>query len=107
MKPDNYFNHFDIAGFTYYEGVDVFDELKIGTTVKLVAEPENPYDRNAVAIYYKDKKLGFVPRNENKMISKLLQFGYKKIFTAKINRISPDEHPENQVGVVVKINEKK
>ena len=107
MKPENYFSHFDIAGFTYYDGVDVFEQLRVGTQVKLVVEPENRYDRHAVAIYYKDKKLGFIPRNENKMISKLLQFGYEDIFSAKINRISADEHPENQVGVVVKINERK
>ncbi len=103
---NNYFSDFNIAGFQYYDGVDVFTEMKIGSEVKLVAEPENKYDEYAVAIYFKDKKLGFIPRGLNKQISKLINFGHNP-FTAKINRLTPDEHPNNQVGVVVKILEKK
>ena len=33
--------------------------------------------------------------------------GYNDIFTAKINRVAPEEHPENQIGVLVRIKEKK
>ena len=103
---NSYYSNFNIAGFMYYNGADVFTELKIGRELKLLPEPENRHDEYAVAIYYKESKLGFVPRGENKSISKLLYFGHD-VFTAKINRISPAEHPNNQVGVVVKIVEKK
>ncbi len=102
MKTDNYFTDFNIAGFTYYDGVDVFDKLKVGAEVLLKPEPDNKYDKYAVAIYFNGKKLGFIPRGTNKSISKLLNLGHN-IFTAKINRINPADHPEHQIGVVVKI----
>jgi hypothetical protein len=31
-----------IAGFNYYDGLDVIDQLKLGTAVTLKSEPENP-----------------------------------------------------------------
>ena len=36
--------HFDIAGFTYYEGVLAFSELKIGVQLQLKLEEENKFD---------------------------------------------------------------
>ena len=106
-RNDNYLAHFDMAGFTYYEGVEVFEKLKVGTKLKLVPEPENPYDAKAVALYFDTKKLGFIPRGENRVVSKFLNLGYHNVFEAFINRVSPDEHTEAQIGVVVKIMEMK
>jgi hypothetical protein len=100
---NRHLNHFYIAGFTYYDGVDVFQELTIGTKLTLKAEPENKFDNYAVALYFKEAKLGFVPKGMNKEIFKLLEMGYDEIFEAKINQITPDEHPEQQVGVIIKI----
>ncbi len=102
-----YFSHFDLAGFTYYDGVKVFRKLKVGTAVRLVAEMHNPYDTKAVAIFYKTHKIGFVPRQENREISKLLNLGYPDVFEAYINRVSPDEQPEHQIGVVVMVNDRR
>ncbi|MCG8309497.1 MAG: HIRAN domain-containing protein [Cytophagales bacterium] len=102
----NYLTDFHLAGFTYYQGIEVYGKLRPGTGLSMKAEPDNPYDARAVALYYKDKKSGLVPRSENRMISKLLNLGHTGLFEAYINRISPDETPENQIGVVVKIKER-
>jgi len=104
---NRHFANFHIAGFTYNDGIDVFENLKIGTPVTLVAEPENGFDPNAVAIYFNEFKLGFVPKSENKEVSQFLNLGYTNLFEAKINRVSPEEHPEQQVSVIVRIKEKK
>ncbi len=96
-----HFLHCHIAGFSFAEGVFVFDQLKIWTELQLVFEPENPYDAQAVALYFKKTKIGYLPRAHNKEIAKLLEAGYTDLFTAKINRISPEQDPENQIGVVV------
>ena len=102
MKTKNrHYKHFDIAGFSYYEGCAAFNKLKIGTELNLLREEENKFDPYAVAIYYGDFKLGFIPRTENHEISKFLELGYADLFEARINRITPDEHPENQVGVII------
>jgi hypothetical protein len=108
MKMDDrHFSNFSLAGFTYYEGIDVFQELNVGSYLIMKAEPENKYDPCAVALYYRNKKLGFVPREENPMIFKFLQLGYADLFEVRINRISPESHPEKQIGVVVRITGKK
>lgn len=103
---DRHFAQFHIAGFTYYDGVDVFHELKIGTVVTLKAEPTNGYDPNAVEIYYNQSKLGYVPKTDNKLLSKFMNLGYHDLFEAKINRVSPDEYPEEQISVIVRIAKK-
>lgn len=96
-----HFSNFDIAGFTYWEGALVFQELSIGTELFLRREEDNKFDPYAVAIYYKEHKLGFIPRNMNKEISKFCEQGYANIFEVRINRLSPHEGPEEQVGVIV------
>jgi hypothetical protein len=101
-----HFANFNIAGFTYYDGVDVFYELKIGTELNLKAEPTNLFDPYAVEIYYNDIKLGYIPRSENKIISKFLNLGYADLFEVKINMITPETSPEEQVGVQVRIRRK-
>jgi hypothetical protein len=100
---NKFLKHFNIAGLTYWNAVDVFNELAIGTELQLQAEPDNRYDAEAVAIYYKDKKLGYIPRNMNRSISTFLQCGYNDIFDVRINRIDPTAHTEAQIGVVVRV----
>ena len=96
-----------IAGFTYYDGLDVIENLKLGTPVTLKSELDNPYDPNAVAVYYEDTKLGFIPRAKNHTISQLLYLGYDDLFEVKINCCHPEENPENQFRIVVKIKDKR
>lgn len=93
-------SNFNIAGFTYYEGVDCFQELKIGARLKLVLEEDNKYDPRAVAIYFEDYKLGFVPRAENRIIYKLLKIELDCLM-AKVQMVDDKALPEHQVGVVV------
>lgn len=94
--------HFDIAGFTYYEGVLAFSKLKIGVSLQLKLEEDNKYDARAVAIYYNDFKLGFVPRSENRIIYKFLKLDMN-CFEIRIQRVDEKQNPEHQIGVVVHI----
>jgi hypothetical protein len=98
--------HCNIAGFTYYEGPIVFNRLQIGTELRLVVEPENQYDHDAIALYFEEHKLGFIPRTENKTLSVFLKQGYDDLFEVFINRVSPNEYPENQIGVIVYLKKK-
>ncbi len=102
---DRHFGNFNIAGFTYWDGCMALSELKIGSSLRLERELENRFDPHAVAIYFNDQKLGYIPRSENEMIAKFLDLGYSKIFDLRVQRISPDSHPEKQVGVVLFIKE--
>lgn len=101
-----YVDSFYIAGFTYWEGCMAFGKLKIGTQLKLVREPNNRYDPDAVAIYYDRYKLGYIPMDSHPMVSQLLDLGYDDAFEMRVQRISPEAHPEKQVGVVLYIRNK-
>ena len=98
-----HYSTFHIAGFSYWDGCIVFNELKIGTELTLQREEDNKFDPYAVAIYYGEYKIGFIPRNENHEISKFLELGHTDLFEVRINRITPDAQPESQVGVIVYI----
>lgn len=99
MKRIHYKN-FRLAGFSYYEGAIVFHKLRTGQKLQLKAEPDNKYDPQAVAVYFKEYKLGYVPRNANYSISKFLEAGCP-VFETRIQYIHPEDMPENQVGLVV------
>lgn len=92
--------NFNIAGFTFYEGATCFAQLKIGKKLRLIHEESNGFDPRAVAIYFKNKKLGFVPRSDNRIIYKLLKVGLNCIET-RIQMVDGTNHPEAQVRVVV------
>ena len=94
-------DNFHIAGFGYWEGCEAFEHLKIGTCFQLVREENNQFDPYAVAIYYEEFKLGFIPRSNNHDISKYLDMGLDDIYEVRITRITPDVHPENQVEVIL------
>lgn len=42
-----HFTNFDLAGFTYWDGVEAFDKLKIGLRLRFERELDNKYDPKA------------------------------------------------------------
>ncbi len=94
---------FHIAGFSYWDGCEAFEHLKIGTKLQLIREEDNRFDPYAVAIYHDDYKLGYIPSSENHDISKYLDMGLGYIYEVRITRIMPDAHPEQQVEVILYI----
>jgi hypothetical protein len=98
--------HCDIAGFTYWDGCMALESLKIGTQLQLVREEDNKFDPYAIAVYYQDMKLGFIPRGEKHDLSKFLEMGYEDLFEVRVNKLDLDEHPEAQVGIIVYLKRK-
>jgi len=98
--------HTHLAGFSHWNGIFLFSKLQIGTELRIQAEPENRYDSDAVAVFFEDKKIGYIPRRENSEIAKFCRQGYADIFDVRINRISPAENPENLIGIAVYIRDR-
>lgn len=94
----------NIAAFTYCDGIDVISELKPGVTVTLKVESDNPYDPDAVAVYFGETKIGYIPKTVNSDISQLLYFGHD-VFDAKISTVKPESHPEDQYHIVVRVKD--
>jgi hypothetical protein len=104
---DRNFLNCHIAGFQYYDGCQVVEELKIGTPLDIYAETDNPHDSTAVVIYFGEKKLGYIPAGKNEEISKFLQFGHANIFEVHINFKNLDLHPEQQFRIAIKIKDER
>ncbi|HFI2472524.1 HIRAN domain-containing protein [Streptococcus sp. 32226D021BW] len=105
FEPTRHVEDFHLAGFAYYDGLDVIDELKLGTSLEMLAEPTNPYDSEAVVILYQGKKLGYIPKHKNSLISRMLFYGHGDILEARVQMIDLTEHPERQLRVVVKFKD--
>ena len=107
IKSDKeHFLNCNVAAFTYNQGCEVFDKLKVGKEVQLVREDENPHDHNAVAIFFGKTHIGYIPRRENDAIAKFFDLGYGDIFEARIQSVDPTAHPEEQVSIVIYLKRK-
>lgn len=106
MEKSIYYMDCHVAGFKYWDGIEVFNMLRIGEELRLVREKDNAYDAEAIAVYWKDAKLGFIPSTMNTDLSKFLDMGHEDIFKVFINRISPEKEPNSQIGIVIKIRQK-
>jgi hypothetical protein len=106
-EPSRMIDSFEIAGFQYHDGATVFDKLKVGKKLSLVAEFDNPYDPNAIAIKRKGVHLGYVPRDRNGFISQLLRFGHDDVVECRIVKLDRKAEPRNQVRVALYVIDKR
>ncbi|MEX0813648.1 MAG: HIRAN domain-containing protein [Chitinophagales bacterium] len=72
-KPDGskiYHNY--LRGLYYYDFEKVANYLSSGNMLKLKREPDNPYDKYAIEVFFGKYKLGYLPRAENKVMANLM-----------------------------------
>ena len=77
FSKDIYLVHQMIVGMRYQGGADeLLHDLKPGSRVTFLREPDNEYDHRAVmAVDGRGRKIGYIPRNQNAIISALLDAG--------------------------------
>lgn len=92
-------NRFFIAGFQFYDGPAAVRRLKAGSLLTLCAEPKNIYDAHAVEIFYDNTKLGYVPRNQNKHITRLLAQDAR--LSCRVVGVNPGKKPWEMVRAEV------
>lgn len=95
-----------LAGRQYHDADLVWDELKVGTPLKLVRDKDNHYDENAVAVVYDNGEeflLGYIPAQHNETIAQLLEMGWTDIFSCRICKKNEEAHYENQIRLTVRI----
>lgn len=102
-----YFMDCHLAGRMYHDADEVWNDLKVGTILKLERDLENRYDMNAVMVVYEkdgeEFKIGYIPRGENETLAKFLEMGWNNIFECRICKINDDAHPEMQIYLTIKI----
>lgn len=112
-KEKMYFMNCNLAGRMYHEADEVWNELRVGTRLRLERDEENRYDPKAVAVMYDNPEtdettlLGYIPSDKNFILSTFLDMGWKHIFECRICQINPDVHPEKQIQLVIKVKRSK
>lgn len=88
-----------LAGFQYHRGSAIWPFLREGEKLSLVRESFNAHDSDAVAVYFRNDKLGFIPHRENCTIAQMLDRGEK--LNAKITRLLDEGNPWRRVRISV------
>ncbi len=66
-----------LAGFQFYAGRELWDEMRIGDALSLVREPDNRHDANAIRVEWRGRRLGYLPRKENRAVAAEMDRGGK------------------------------
>jgi len=80
-----------LAGYQYHRAAGIWPFLRVGETLSLRREPANPHDANAIAVWFKNEHLGYVPRRENKTLAQMMDRGER--LEAQIVRLLEDDNP--------------
>ncbi len=90
-----------IAGFRHHDAPFLWDALRPRLAITLAREPHNSHDPDAVALFWRGRKLGYLPQSENFVVARLLE-GDRPL-SAHIRRLTPqaDRNLKIQVEVLL------
>lgn len=88
-----------IAGYSYYQERAMITRMRMGDPLQLRRESTNKHDARAIEVYWQGYKIGYVPRANNLLLSRLMDQG--KPVEGEI--VLLDEKDWRPVGFVVKI----
>ena len=77
-----------LAGSQFHALANLHAAMRVGDTLTLVREPDNPYDAKAVRVEWQGRQLGYVPRRENRAVAAALDRG--RTLHARISRLEPE-----------------
>jgi hypothetical protein len=84
-----------LAGFQFYDGKALWDEMKTGDALTLVRERDNAHDANAVRVEWNGNRLGYVPRRENTDVARQMDRG--AAVKARIVKLTQARNPWQRV----------
>ncbi len=88
-----------LAGFRYYAGETLWQEMREGDRLALIREPQNTHDPNAVRVEWQGRKLGYLPRAENRAVAAAMDVGEQ--VDARIARLRQHRNPRQRMLVEV------
>lgn len=106
-EPSRQVNSFFVSGFQFWDGALALNGLKVGEELSLCAEPDNPHDPNAVALYKGSMKLGYVPADCNEPLAQMLFYGQGDAFEARVIQVDAQAAPWRQVRVALLVADKR
>ncbi len=89
-----------VAGFKHYEGPNILEKMHEGDLLALQREPNNAFDKAAIALHFKNQKIGFIPKEFNSMLSILLDTEALSLFGV-ITHLQPNAKTWENVAIAV------
>jgi len=90
-----------VAGIQYHQGRRIWPRLSEGDALRLKRENDNPNDHHAIAVFFRNYKIGYVPRRENKMLARFID--EKRSISAAISRLSDTNSKEKIIDFRVEM----
>ncbi|WP_448506936.1 HIRAN domain-containing protein [Immundisolibacter sp.] len=84
-----------LAGFQHHRAEGIWSFLRPGLELRLRREPWNRHDPLAVAVYYRQEKLGYLPRSDNAAVARWLDQG--RTLRASIASLADSGYPGGRV----------
>jgi len=90
-----------VAGFQFHSGDAVWSDLDVGAALSLVREQSNQHDADAVAVWFHDHQLGYIPRGDNSAVAQMLDRG--ESLAARITQLKVAEEPWERIRIEVSL----
>lgn len=97
-----YLLQFFVRGFRFTEATHLVHQLKAGQLLHLEREPANQYDQYAIALYSDDWKIGYVPRESNEVLARLMDAQAIELL-AEIVQVNPRAETWENINAAVYI----
>ncbi len=88
-----------LAGFKYHAGESLWHEMREGDRLTLVREADNEHDGNAIRVEWRGRKLGYLPRAENRAVAAAMDNGDK--VDARIAKLRQHRNPWQRMLIEV------
>jgi len=77
--------HTKVVGVTFTNAQNIIPKLKPDMGLKLVRQHDNPYDSNAIAVFFANHHLGYLPKAVSQKLAPLIDSGScRKVTVANI-----------------------
>lgn len=77
------------------------EDLAAPQELDLLREPDNRRDRKSTAVYHEGQKLGYLPKEDNLMLGKLVRRGLP--VSCRLIGVQPDEESYHQLSIEVSL----
>jgi len=84
---------------TEVEGIWSF--LHVGAELELRREPYNLHDRRAIAVWFKNEHLGYIPRRHNRLLAELMDRG--EHLGARVTRLLETDNPWRRMRIRIEL----
>ena len=89
-----------VAGFRFNNGMELLELMEVNDVIELKREPNNEHDTSAIALYWQQEKIGYVPADNNLILAKLLDAEALPLF-AIITHLNKKVKPWENVSIAI------